>query len=171
MNEVTVIRLLGSVILVHRTADGKLCAGDGNPCTCPGHWRQMNMIKDSGKALAALLLMNATSYTNTYIAVGTGPATQSFVASSSKLNAELTTGGFARVLATTAKRITTTSDDTIRWTTTFTARTNGTTSVTEEGIFHASAANAGYCIVAQTFTAVAMATGDTLDITHDLQFS
>lgn len=141
-------------------------------CDCPGKWTQFNQVKDSGKALAALMIMNVTDYTNTYIMLGNGAASSAFSAASSRLIAELITAGLSRVVATTARITTTIADDTARWTNTFTMRSNSTIAVTEEGItIQASANSTGYFIVAQTFAAVNMTTGDTLAITHNLQFS
>ena len=165
----TYIAMRGWTNIEHRDEHGK---HPSERCNCPGNWTQFNHVKDSGKALAALMLMNATDYTNTYIALGTGASTSAYHVASSRLIAELLTGGLARVLATTSKVTTTIADDTVRWTNTFTCRTDSTIAVTEEGItIAASTGSVAYFIVAQTFATVNMTTGDTLAITHDLQFS
>lgn len=165
--EWTYLAMRGWTDLVHKDETGK---HPDDRCSCPGKWTQYNQVKDSGKALAALMLMNATDYTNTYIVLGTG--TTAFHVASSRLIGEITTAGLIRALATTSRVTTTIADDTARWTNTFTCATNSTIAVTEEGVTIQSAVTGGaYFIVAQTFSAVNMTTGDTLAITHNLQFS
>lgn len=164
--EWTSINLRGWTEIEHKSEDGS----HPSYCSCPGKWTQFNQVKDSGKALVAMMIMNATDYTNTYIALGTG--TTAFSAASSRLIAELLTGGLARTLATTAKVTTTIADDTARWTNTFTCATNSTIAVTEEGItISSTTGSTAYFVAAQTFSAINMTTGDTLAITHNLQFS
>jgi len=94
-----------------------------------------------------------------YIAIGTGTP------STTALGGEATTNGGARRggANVTGTRVTTdTTNDTAQLVTTFTF--TGNLALTEEGIFNAAAA--GTMLASQSFAALNVADGDTLQITH-----
>jgi len=105
--------------------------------------------------LAELLLGAGTAFSN--IAIGTGTA--SFAATSTELGAE-----YARDTATTSLVTTDVSGDTAQLVKTFSF--TEAKAITEAGVFNAD--SAGDMAAAQTFSAVNVANGDSLQITYEL---
>ncbi len=125
-----------------------------------------NLVVSAGKALAAGLLNGVLTTPAKYIAIGTG--TVAPAAGDTALGAEITTGGGARALATTLDRVTTTvTNDTARAIVTFAF--TASFAVTEAGLFDAAAA--GNMLSRQTFAAVNVVSGDSLQVTWKIQVS
>lgn len=124
-----------------------------------------NTITDAGKAgLAALALVDVGGTAFDYIAIGTGTP------GATALGGEITSGGGERRggANVTGTRVTTTvTNDTAQLVTTFTF--TGSFAVTEEGIFNAAAS--GTMLASQSFSAVNVVSGDTLQITHKVKFA
>lgn len=113
-------------------------------------------VTNSGKAEAAELLVGAgTAFNN--VAIGTG--TTNFAATSTQLNNE-----YKRDTATTSTATTDVTGDTAQFVNTFSITESK--AITEAGVFNASAA--GDMIAAQTFSAVNVASGDSLQITYKI---
>lgn len=93
-----------------------------------------NTIAVTGKAQIALLAGDASATPFTYLAVGTSSAAESNAHTA--LQAEISTGGLARAAATVSRTTTTTSNDTLRLTYTWTASAGHT--VEEIGVFNAN---------------------------------
>lgn len=107
--------------------------------------------------VAELIIGSGTAMTN--IAIGTG--TTNFAATSTKLNNET-----VRDTATTSVVTTDTAGDTSQFVNTFSF--TGSFAVTEAGVFNAKTADTGDMIAAQTFSAVNVASGDSLEITYKI---
>jgi hypothetical protein len=119
-----------------------------------------NKIVNAGLALAAGLLNGSGSPTTpTYIAVGTGVVAVS--ATDTALGTETATSGLSRAVGTVSLVTTTVTNDTAQWLKSFSV--SGTVSVTESGVFNA--ASVGTMLCRQTFTAIGVVNGDTLQIT------
>lgn len=117
-----------------------------------------NTITAKGKEAAQKLLTGQSANAMTYIALGTGsPAANA-------LGAEITDSGLQRAAATISTSTTTTTNDTAELTKTFSA--TGSKAVTEEGIL--DAASSGNMGASQSFSAVNLVSGDSLQITHKL---
>ena len=149
------IKLRGELQMILRGPDGKI--------------KKTRIIKNTitavGKALVSgLILTDVGGTACDYIAIGTGTPT------ATALGAEITTGGGARrggADVTGTQVTTTTTDDTAQWVTTFTFTADF--AVTEEGIFNA--ATAGTMLASQSFAALNVASGDTLQISHKVAFA
>jgi hypothetical protein len=120
-----------------------------------------NTITNAGLSETAKLLggVAADAISHMAIGVGTGGTTT--------LNSEITDGGGARSAVTPTSETTSTSGDTVRSVETF--NFTDTFAVTEEGLLNAGAA--GDLIAYKTFSAVNVADGDSLQITHDIVMS
>jgi hypothetical protein len=122
-----------------------------------------NTITTVGKAeLSALMLTDIGGTAFDYIAIGTGNP------SATALGAECGSDGGERrggadVVGT--QETTTTTDDTAQWVTTFTF--TGSFALTEEGIFNGTPA--GTMLASQSFAALNVVDGDTLQITHKVK--
>lgn len=122
--------------------------------------RTRNKIVNAGLALSAGLLNGSGSPTTpTYIAVGTG--TTAVAAANTTLETETAASGLSRAAATVSLVTTTVTNDTSQWLKSFSV--TGTVAVTESGVLNAAAA--GTLLCRQTFSAVNVVSGDTLQIT------
>lgn len=149
-------KLIGTPILTHRGSDGKIKSVR----------IVRNLIVSAGKAgMASRLNGSGSEAVFTYLAVGTG--TTSPAAGNTALEAEIVDSGLARVNATASRVTTSVANDTARLTTTFTV--TGTKAVTEAGILNA--ASSGTLLCRQTFSAVNVVNGDSLQLTYSVQCS
>ena len=133
-----------------------------------GRWstnkRIGNLITNAGFALAAGLLNGSGSpAAATYIAVGTG--TSSASASDTALQTETSTSGLSRAAGTVSLVTTTVTNDTAQITKTFSV--TGTVAVTESGVLNAS--SSGTLLCHQVFSAINVASGDSLAVTWKIQ--
>lgn len=125
-----------------------------------------NLVTTAGKAGAAGRLMGSGAPAAfTYIAVGTG--TTAAAAGDTTLQTETATSGLSRVSGTVSLVTTSTTNDTAQVTTTFTV--SGTVAVTESGVLNAS--SSGTLLCRQVFSAINVASGDSLQITWKVQES
>lgn len=119
-----------------------------------------NKIVNAGLALSAGLLNGSGSPTTpTYIAVGTGAT--AVAATDTTLQTETATSGLSRAVASVSLVTTTVTNDTAQWLKSFSV--SGTVAVTESGVLNA--ASVGTLLCRQTFSAVNVVNGDTLQIT------
>jgi len=129
-----------------------------------GSWVDMkvspNLVVTAGKALVAQRLggLGGASAVS-HIAVGTG--TTSPASGDTTLQTELASSGLTRASATVTNTTVTVTNDTCQATTTFTV--TGTQAVTESGLFNAS--SGGTLLCRQTFSAINVVSGDTLQVT------
>lgn len=93
-----------------------------------------NIVTNVGKAQLALLAGDATAIPFTYLAVGT--SSTAVAATDTTLNAEIVDTGLARAAGTVSRVTTTTTNDTLNVTYTWTA--SGTKVVQEIGLFNAA---------------------------------
>lgn len=122
-----------------------------------------NLITNVGHAACSGRLGNLGSYNPfTYIALGTG--TTAAAVTDTALQTEITTGGLARANATATQTTTNVTNDTLQLTYTWTA--SSAFAVTEEGVFDAS--SAGHLLAHQVFSAVNLASGDSISVTHSV---
>lgn len=125
--------------------------------------RSHNLITNVGHAGCAGRLGNLGSYSPfTYAALGTG--TTAAAVTDTALQTEITTGGLARAAATAAQATTNVTNDTLQLTYTWTA--TSAFAVTEEGILDAS--SSGHLLAHQVFSAVNVASGDSIAVTHSV---
>lgn len=130
-----------------------------------------NLVVSAGKAEVAGLFLTDTLAGLTafdYIAIGTG--TGAPAAGDTQLGAEIVASGGQRRGAAnvTGTRVTTTvTNDTAQLVTTFTF--TGSFAVTESGILNA--ASTGVLLARQTFSAINVASGDSLQVTWKVQVS
>lgn len=122
-----------------------------------------NLVTTVGKAaIASRINGNGGEAAAGWIAVGTGASAAA--AGDTTLGTELAVSGLSRA-AVTASRVTTdVTNDTARHVVTFTV--SGTAAVTEAGLFNAS--SAGVLFARQVFSAVNVVSGDSLQVTWDL---
>ena len=126
-----------------------------------------NLVVSAGKAIAAGLINTAVANAIKYIAIGTGAVAPS--AGDTALGSEITTGGGARLLATTLNRVTTTvTNDTAQWIVTFSF--SSSFAVTESGLFDQLAVG-GNMLARQTFTTINVVNTDSLTVTWKVQCS
>jgi len=119
-----------------------------------------NLVVSAGQAGVASRINGAGGEAAfTFIAIGTG--TVAPAAGDTALGAEITTGGGARAAATASRVTTDVTNDTAQLVLTF----NFTLSfaVTESGVLNAAAA--GVLLARQTFSAINVANGDSLQVT------
>lgn len=122
-----------------------------------------NTITNVGHAIANGLMSNQGSYGfATYLAIGIGTETGS---TATALNSEITTNGGARANGTASQVTTTVTNDTTSLTHTWTF--TGSFAITEEGIL--TAASSGSLLAYQTFSAINVVSGNTLQVTHTYQ--
>lgn len=125
--------------------------------------RVANLITTAGKAGVASRINGAGSEAAfTYLGIGTG-TTAANVADTT-LEAEITTGGGERAAATASRVTTDTTNDTARLVKTWTFSAGF--AVTEAGALNAS--SAGVLLNRQVFTAVNVVSGDSLQVTVDV---
>lgn len=121
-----------------------------------------NLITTVGKQEVACLIGTDITSGKTafdYIAVGTG--TTAATATNTTLGTETTNSGLTRATGTGTNVTTTTAYDTFQLLKSFSV--TGTVAVTESGVLNA--ASAGTLLCRQTFSAINVANGDTLQIT------
>jgi len=125
-----------------------------------------NLITTAGKALASALLgAVSTPAAVTYLEVGVG--TTAADAANTALETAITDSGLERTAATVSQVTTTTTNDTLQLTKTWSV--TGTKAVTECGAFNA--ASAGSMLGRQVFSAVNVTSGDSLQITYKFAVS
>lgn len=125
-----------------------------------------NTIVNAGLAVVSGLVLSDIGGTAfDYIAIGTG--TTGAAATDTALETEITTNGGERTAGTGTQVTTSVTNDTAQLVATFTF--TGAFAVTESGVFNA--ASAGTMLCRQTFSAVNVASGDSLQITWKVQFS
>lgn len=124
-----------------------------------------NTITYAGLAEVAGLLNGATSGPFDYIAVGTGTTGAS--TSDTTLETEITDSGLARAQGTASRITTAQTNDTAQVTKTFSV--TGTKAVTEAGLL--DAASSGVLLARQTFSAINVVSGDSLQMTWKIQVS
>lgn len=132
-----------------------------------GHYtynmRGANLTTTTGKAgVAGRIGASGSPAAFTYIAIGTG--TTAAAIGDTTLQTEITTGGGARAAATVSLVTTDTTNDTARAVVTFTFTAGF--AVTEAGLLNA--ASAGTLLNRQVFSAVNVVSGDTLQVTIDI---
>lgn len=123
---------------------------------------------NTGKAIQANRVSGLGGTPPSYIGIGSGTGTTA--ATDTTLFTEYTTGtwsGYARVNATPTLSTTSVTNDTINWQATFTAPAAET--VTNGGNFDAS--TAGNLFDKGDFTGVALASGDSLQLTIKHQYT
>ncbi len=122
-----------------------------------------NLITNAGFAgVASRINGSGAEAAFTFIAVGTG--TTSPVVGNTTLETELATDGLSRAAAVASRVTTDVTDDTARLNNQFTV--SGTQAVTESGVLNAG--SGGTLLARQTFSAVNVVDGDTLDVTWDV---
>lgn len=125
-----------------------------------------NLVTTRGKRVIAEQINGVSTAPVTAIAIGTG--TTSAAAGDTALQTEITTNGGQRGAATTSNQTTTTTGDTARWVKTFSF--TGSFAVTEEGLFDNNTSG-GNMLARQVFSAVNVVSGDSLQITHNVQLT
>jgi hypothetical protein len=122
-----------------------------------------NLVVNAGLAGVASRINGAGGEAAfTYIAIGTG--TTAPAPTDTALQSEITTGGGARAAATTSRVTTDTPNDTAQNVVTFTFTSSF--AVTESGVFNAAGPPpAGTMLARQTFAAINVANGDSLQVT------
>lgn len=120
-----------------------------------------NTITTAGLSETAKLLGGVAADPVSHMAIGIGTG------GTTALNSEITTGGGERDAVTPTSQTTTSTGDTIRCVNTF--EFTDTFAVTEEGLLNAE--STGDLIAYKTFSAVNVASGDSLQITHDIVMS
>ncbi len=128
-----------------------------------GYWsgslQVSNLVVDAGKAIVAGLINGVITDFFDYIAVGTGAVAPT--AGDTTLGAEIVDSGLARAASTNSRVTTDVTNDTAQLLKLFTV--TGTKAVTESGVFDAAAA--GNMLCRQTFSAINVVNGDSLQIT------
>lgn len=143
--------LIGIIELTVRGADGKV----------KDYRKIKNLIVNAGLAgLASRINGSGAEAAFTYLAVGTG--TTGAAAGNTALETEITDSGLARSAATASRTTTTATDDTAKLSKTWSV--TGTKAVTEVGALNA--ASTGTLLGRQTFTAVNVVSGDSLQIDY-----
>ncbi len=150
------IKIRGQFRMVCRDKDGNLKWDTGFV---------HNGITTAGKALIASLAGDPAAVPFTYIALGSG--TTAFLSSQTALVTEITTSGLGRASATVSRVTTTSTNDTLQLTQTFTA--SGSQTVQEIGIFNGPAA--GTMLGRALTGAKGMVSGDTLATTYQVIFA
>jgi hypothetical protein len=135
-----------------------------------GRWsdgkRFRNLVVSAGKAgMASRCNGSGGEAAFTYIATGTG--TTAAAAGDTALQTELAASGLSRANSTASRVTTSVTNDTAQLVNTFTV--TGTVAVTESGVLNA--ASVGTLLCRQTFSAINVVNGDSLQITWKVQFS
>lgn len=120
-----------------------------------------NTITNAGLSETAKLLGGVTADPISHMGIGIGTP------SGTALGSEITTGGGERSAVTPTSQTTTSTGDTVRSVNTFSF--TATFAVTEEGLFNA--VSSGDMIASRSFSAINVASGDSLQITHDIVMS
>ncbi len=124
------------------------------------HMNIANLVTDAGKAgVASRINGSGGEAAFTYIAIGTGGVAPA--AGDTALGAEITTGGGARANSTASRVTTDVTNDTAQLVNTFSL--TASFAVTESGVLNAAAA--GTLLCRQTFSAVNVVNGDSLQVT------
>lgn len=119
-----------------------------------------NLVTDAGRAGVASRINGAGGEAAfTYIALGTGVAAAAN--GDTTLGTELATSGLSRANSTATRVTTTVTNDTAQLVNTFTV--TGTAAVTESGVLNA--ASVGTLLCRQTFSAINVVNGDSLQVT------
>lgn len=118
-----------------------------------------NLVTDAGKAGVAGLINGVVTNFFEYIAIGTGAVAPA--AGDTALGAEISTGGGARAAGTTSRVTTDVTNDTAQVVVTF--NFTSTFAVTESGVLDSAAA--GTLLARQTFSAINVVNGDSLQVT------
>lgn len=130
-----------------------------------GYWTKKaisrNLITNAGLAVVAGQINGVTTAPVTAIAIGIG--TTAAAAGDTALESEITTNGGERGAATASRVTTTQTNDTAQWVKTFSF--TGSFAVTEEGLLDNNTSG-GNLLARQVFSAVNVASGDSLQITH-----
>ena len=124
-----------------------------------------NTIMNAGLASASGLLNGVVSNYYDYLAIGIGTAAPA--ATQTTLTSEITDDGGARATSTNTQITTGVANDTAQFVKQWTF--SGTFAVTESGIFDTS--SAGNMLARQTFSAINVISGDSLQITWKVQCS
>lgn len=124
-----------------------------------------NTITNTGKAQIALLAGDSSAVPFTYLALGTSNTAPS--AGQTALIGEISTNGLQRASATVSRVTTTTTNDTLQLTNSFTA--SGSSTVEEVGIFNA---NSSGTMLGRALTgSKALVNGDQLVVTYQVIFA
>lgn len=131
-----------------------------------GHFVQKlvisNLITTAGVAgIAARINGSGSPAAYTYIALGTG--TTGAADADTQLEAEITTAGGARASASVSVVTTDTAGDTAQLVNTFNFTTGASFAITESGVLNA--ASTGTLLARQVFSAINVASGDSLQVT------
>jgi hypothetical protein len=125
-----------------------------------------NIVTNAGLAGIASRINGAGSEAIfNYIAIGTGATAAA--AGDTTLQTEIASGGGSRAAATASRVTTSTTNDTARLVYTFTF--SSSFAITESGVLNAS--SSGVLLCRQTFSAINVANGDSLQLTWDIQAS
>ena len=127
------------------------------------HIRRTNLVTNAGKAgVASRINGSGGEAAFTYIATGTGATAAAL--GDTTLQTELAASGLSRANATASRTTTDVTNYTARLQNTFTV--TGTVAVTESGVLNA--ASVGTLLARQTFSAINVINGDSLQITWDV---
>lgn len=119
-----------------------------------------NLITNAGMAgIASRINGDGSEAAFTYIAVGTG--TTAANAADTTLETETATSGLSRAAGTASRVTTDVTNDTAQLTKTFSV--TGSVAVTESGVLNA--ASSGVLLCRQTFSAINVVNGDSLQVT------
>lgn len=121
--------------------------------------KNANLVTDAGKAAVAGLINGVVTDFFDFIAIGTG--TTAPAAGNTTLEAEITTNGGQRASSTNTRVTTDVTNDTAQGVTTFAF--TGSFAVTESGWL--SASSGGTLLCRQTFSAINVVNGDSLQVT------
>lgn len=125
-----------------------------------------NLVTNAGLAgIASRINGSGGEAAFVYIAVGTGATAAS--ATDTTLQTETSTNGLGRTSSTASRVTTTQTNDTAQLVNTFNA--TGAVAVTESGVLNAS--SSGTLLCRQTFSAINVANGDSLQVTWKVQAS
>lgn len=122
-----------------------------------------NTITNVGHAAANGRISNQGSY-SPFVNIAIGIGTQGSPATSTTLATELNSNGGTRGAATATQITTTVTNDTTQLVKLFSL--TGTIAITEEGIFDSATPSSGSMLAYQSFSAINVVSGDTLQITH-----
>jgi len=128
-----------------------------------GRFTVPNQVTNAGLAeVCGLIASDITATAFDYLAIGIG--TTAITAGDTTLGSEITGGGGARAAATSTVDTSTPTQPYAQFVNTFSF--TGTYAVTEAGVFNAS--SGGDMLAAQTFSAVNVSSGDSLNITYKI---
>lgn len=149
------LKVTGAFLIEH-IRDGKVI----------GKRELKNLIVSAGKAgLASRLCGDGGEAAFTYLALGIG--TTAPAAGDTALQSEITDSGMARAAATISRVTTTVTNDTAQLVKQWSV--SGTKAVTEIGAFNA--ASVGTMLGRQTFAALNVAAGDSIQMTYKFQIA